>query len=97
MRAHSPSPACPPLPLPPVQEEYKIAYKQLFGKEEGFEETWAKLDKDGDGNLTVEELATYYGFSMDGADTGSSNEMTDEQILEALQLASTLASHLQAT
>ena len=46
---------------------------------------WNKIDADGDGNLTTEELARFYGFSWDG---DAANEMTDEQILEALAMYS---------
>ena len=69
------------------QEEYKLAYDKLHGTSDGFEEMWKKLDADGDGSLTVDELAAHYGFSMD---SDTSNEMTDEQILEALQMQSAL-------
>ena len=44
---------------------------------------WNKMDGDGDGSLTVSELAKFYGFSLEEDKT---NEMTDDQILEALQV-----------
>ena len=45
------------------QDEYKIAYKVMFPDttDEAYEGIWKKMDADGDGNLTVKELATYMG------------------------------------
>lgn len=68
-----------------AQEEFKIAYKIVYdGDENDFEAAydivWKKIDKDGDGNLTVDELSAFYGFDKDGG-TG---EMSDDQILQAL-------------
>lgn len=73
-----------------MQDEYKLAYLKMFPdtKNEEYDAIWAKADADGDGNLTVEELAKYYGFSWDSEMT---TEMTDEQILEALQMQAALA------
>ena len=74
------------------RDEYKIVYLEMFPDtdDEAFQAVWDKIDADGDGNLTVKELAMHYGFDVD-AIAGSANEMTDEQILEALQLGAMLA------
>jgi hypothetical protein len=56
--------------------------------DEAFEAVWSKVDADGDGNLTVQELAKFYGFQWDDS---TSAEMTDEQILEALMMQSALS------
>ena len=49
-----------------------------------YDKLWEKIDTDKSGDLSVKELATYFGYSIDGK---GSVEMTDEQILQALQLA----------
>ena len=69
----------------------QVPYMKLFPKltEKEFEDIWAKIDINGDGNLQFEELAAYYGFSMSPTCRRSSKpdeNMTDEQILELLQL-----------
>ena len=73
-----------------AQEEFKEAYKLVYnGKPTEFEATydkeWAKIDTDGDGNLTLKELVSFYGFKFneDGS-MGDTTEMTDDQILQAL-------------
>ena len=48
---------------------------------------WKIIDSDGDGNLTVQELATYYGFNFD---MGVATAMTDEQILNVLAMQASL-------
>ena len=67
------------------KEEYFLAYKKMFPNltDEECDAQWTKIDADGDGTLTVLELAQYYGFNLDGETTA---EMSDEQILEALQV-----------
>ena len=54
--------------------------------QEQYDEVWKKMDADGDGNLTVSELASFYGFDFDR----DKNDMSDEQILEALQIKAQL-------
>ena len=61
--------------------------KKAKEAEDNYEDTWKKMDADGDGNLTVKELAKYFGFDFDSNNT---MEMTDEQILEALQMQAAL-------
>ena len=59
-----------------------------------FDAHWKVIDADGDGNLTMNELASHYGFNLD---TNTANEMSDEQILEMLNVrAATLCSRLDA-
>ena len=61
------------------------AYTKMFPEmsQEEKEATWTKMDADGSGTLEVAELATYFGFNWDGE---AATEMSDEQILEALQV-----------
>ena len=76
------------------ESEFKSVYMALKPETtpEEFTALWAKIDDDGSGELSVEELATYYGFSLDGSSgDGTANEMTDEQILEALALNAKIA------
>ena len=64
-----------------------MVYKGLMDCTDAeYDAVWAKIDADGDGNLTVKELATYYGFAWDESGDGVATEMSDEQILEALQV-----------
>ena len=73
------------------QDEFKAVYMAMFEetKPDEYEAIWKRIDADGDGNLTVKELASFYGFAWDDSEggTGTAAEMTDEQILEALQVA----------
>ena len=57
------------LALSRPQEEYKEVYKKTQPNvtDAEYDTLWSKIDADGDGNLTVKELAKYYGFSWDGA------------------------------
>ena len=73
------------------QSEYELVYMGMFPNttKEEYNVVWDKIDADHDGNLTVKELATYYGFAWDDAG-GVASEMSDEQILEALQVRHTL-------
>ncbi len=78
------------------KEEFKVPWMKLFPKltPEQFDKVWDEIDEDGDGNLSYEELAKYYGFNLSPSSKrsggGGAAEMTDEQILEALQLSATL-------
>lgn len=79
------------------KEEFKVPWMKLFPKltDAEFEVAWKKIDKDGDGNLSMNELAEYYGFNLSpsgqrGGSRRGSEEMSDEQILEALQLQAAL-------
>lgn len=71
------------------KDEYEDVYRSMFPQvsHERFGAVWSAMDKDNDGNLTVQELAEYYGFNLA---TGAANEMTDEQILETLQMQAAL-------
>ena len=77
------------------QSEYELVYMGMFPNttKEEYNVVWDKIDADHDGNLTVKELATYYGFAWDDAG-GVASEMSDEQILEALQVRHTHRSTL---
>ena len=45
----------------------------------------------GDGELSLKELAAYYGVDLNKAKNAPQEEMSDEKILEALQLQATLS------
>lgn len=78
-----------------AQEEFKPVYTGMFPDttDEQYEKIWKEVDKDGDGNLTVRELAEFYGFSWDD-ENGSAADMTDEQILSVLAVSdATLFAH----
>ena len=70
-----------------MQAEFTTAWKAGVDPDataEELEQLWKSIDADGDGNLTVDELAKHFGFD---AKSENSNEMSDEQILAALQLS----------
>lgn len=73
--------------------EFKAVYFKAVGEmsDEDYLKVWQRIDADGDGNLTVKELASFYGFSWDDSGDGTAMEMTDEQILEALQMHAAMA------
>jgi len=70
-------------------QEYEDCYRTMFPQvtHERYMVIWKRMDVNGDGNLTCQELADYYGFNLN---TGVANEMTDEQILETLQIQAAL-------
>lgn len=74
----------------PRQEEFKSVYAEMFPNLDADKvgAVWKQIDEDGDGNLTVQELAKFFGFNWD--DSGTASEMTDEQILNALQMHAAL-------
>jgi len=73
--------------------EFKTALLYLYPKttDDEYDKIWKSIDDDGSGTLEQEELATYFGFKWDDLakdleDKKSMNEMSDDQILEALQM-----------
>jgi len=73
-----------------TKDEFKVAWKMGVDADitdDALSALWKKIDVDGDENLTVGELAAHFGF-----DQGSenSNEMTDQQILNALALSAAI-------
>jgi len=76
------------------KDEFRGPWLKLFPKmtPADFEKAWVEIDTNGDGNLDMSELAAYYGFNISPTTkrSGDASEMTDEQIMEALQLAATL-------
>lgn len=73
-------------------DEFKVPWMKLFPKltPDDFKEVWKQIDKDGDGNMSMDELAKYYGYDLNKKDEDQ-GEMSDEKILEALQLQAQLA------
>ena len=57
-------------PVPAWQNEFRETYVEFMkgeGKsvsDEEYEAVWKKIDKDGDGTLSCEELANHYGFNL---------------------------------
>lgn len=50
-----------------------------------YEELWTNVDQDRSGDVSISELAHYFGFVVD--ETGNvSPEMSDDAILDALQV-----------
>lgn len=78
-----------------TKDEFRTPYKKLFPKttDKEFDALWAKIDQDSSGTLELKELAKYYGYDLDKLK--DDQEMSDEQILEALQMQAALA-ELQA-
>lgn len=72
-----------------TKNEFEVVYKKMFPKTTNteFDKVWDDIDENKDGDLQVWELAKYYGFSWDGETCA---EMTDEQILQVLQMNSLL-------
>ena len=76
------------------QCEFKTVLLILYPKttDAEYDKIWKDIDKNGDGNLSKEELAGYFGFNYDSLASDMEDErsrvsMSDEQILEALQVA----------
>ena len=77
------------------KEEFKVPWMKLFPKmkDADFEKVWIQIDTDGSNTLSMQELAVYYGFSLspNAKRGGGDANMSDDQILEALQLSAALA------
>lgn len=77
-----------------AQGEYQRVYDAMFhgrrleDKGGHFDKCWEQLDTDGDGNFTVNDLASFYGFMLED---NTAVGMTDDQIFEALQMQAALA------
>ena len=71
--------------------EFKIPWMKLFPKlkDDDFEEAWKLIDANGDGNLSMDELAAYYGYDLNKGNAEQA-EMSDEKILEALAMQAAL-------
>jgi len=73
-----------------TKDEFKPAYIQTFATDKKlsdneYDNIWASIDRDGSGDLSVDELREFFGF-----DGTSSGEMSEEQILKALSMQSYL-------
>merc|ERR1740130_239658 len=58
-----------------------------------YDKVWKEIDKDCSGTLSLPELASYYGFNLSPSAKRSGDQManmSDEQIMEALQLSAAL-------
>jgi len=75
------------------KEEFRAAYCGAFASrgtvitEAEYDKVWAKVDIDGSNDVSVTELSKFFGFD---AGTGNSEEMSEDQILAALQMQSHL-------
>ena len=77
------------------KEEFMIPWMKLFPKltRADFEKVWKDIDKDCSGTLSLPELAAYYGFNLSPSAKRAGDQtkdMTDEQIMEALQMSAAL-------
>ena len=76
-----------------TRSEFGVYYKRLKSCSDAeFEAVWKDIDANGDGELTLNELCDYYGVARsDCADAVKAQKsMSDEKVLEALQLQSLL-------
>jgi len=76
-----------------TKDEFKVPWKKLFPKlsNADYDTAWKGIDKNGDGELSLKELATYYGFDLTKKKGENQEELSDEKIMEALQMQATLA------
>jgi Ca2+-binding EF-hand superfamily protein len=77
------------------KDEFMVPWMKLFPKlhRADYEKVWKEIDKDESGTLSLPELAAYYGFNLSPSAKRAGDQtanMTDEQILEALQLSAAL-------
>ena len=71
--------------------EFGTFYKRLNScSDASFEAMWTRMDKNGDGVLTLNELCEYYGIDMADCANASKAQraMDDAMVLEALQVQS---------
>ena len=74
------------------KEEFKVPYMRLKQEltDAQYDVLWKEqIDKNGDGELSVQELAAVFGFNLspNAIRKGTAaDDMTDEQIMEALQM-----------
>lgn len=82
-------------------EEFRraIARLQPLSDEQTVHETFKRIDTDGSGTITLNELAVHVGFRFDATgkliDLADATEMVDEQLLTVMQLE-TIANDLEA-
>ena len=73
-----------------AQDEFRIPWRKIFPRLSAadFEKAWRGIDQNGDGQLSLRELADHYGYQLSpsGGGRAGDQEMTDDQILEALQM-----------
>jgi len=80
-----------------TKAEFKAAYVQLQKKEgktitdANYDQLWARLDKDGSGDVSVPELASFYGYDIKAGELVERADMSDEDIMEMLALAALLS------
>ena len=76
------------------KKEFLAPYLRIFPSttEKQYEAVWAAVDSDRSGDVTIDELADFYGFRIgDDGELEETPEMTDEQILQALAMAAELS------
>ena len=73
--------------------EFKSAYVKTYSTrgtsvtDADYDKVWAKIDIDGSGDLSIEELTKFFGFDNDKE---TSEDMSEDQILAALSMQSHL-------
>ena len=77
------------------KEEFMVPWMKLFPKltRADFDKVWKGIDRDESGTLSLPELASYYGFNLSPSAKRAGDQtkdMTDEQIMEALQMSAAL-------
>jgi len=77
------------------KDEFMVPWMKLFPKlhRADYDKVWKEIDKDCSGTLSLPELASYYGFNLSPSAKRSGDQtanMSDEQIMEALQLSAAL-------
>ena len=76
-----------------TKAEFAVYYQRLKEcSDAAFETVWKEIDKNGDGELTLNELCEYYGIDTKKCASAlkQQKEMSDDKLLEALQLQSLL-------
>lgn len=62
------------------QEEFRIPWRKIFPRlgADDFERAWKGIDQNGDGELSLRELADHYGFTLSpsGARKGDEETLT---------------------
>ena len=74
--------------------EFKVPYMKMNKgtTDEEYEKVWKSIDKDGNGILSVDELCSFFNVKLSpGFGKDSNVEMSDDDIMKALQMQAALA------